>query len=288
MVTQHRHLVVSVVVKLELGGVALHKLLLAGVVLKLVQLLIQSVRRVERAEHLGGEARHELLEVDVEGGGCELVEYVVLRLLGFARVVFANETLHVLVYLLEVGFLPLPHKRVLWVVLKLLGPLLILGDKLERVLVLDRVLSQEVEHDGRALLVLPQGNVLHAQRAAADRVSLLGGVLLVAGTDGEEVDEPQGCVLLHDERGVGFEALCDFCADVAHHLGELARLLELLAVRLALERRPRREEDVLELPVDCVPVEGQPRGLVLVAHRLPRVPGEGAAGGARLGRAVHA
>ena len=59
-------------------------------------------------------------------------------------------------------------------------------------------------------------------------------------------------------------------------------------VALTLETAASAQENILKLSVDGVAVVREPSRLILVAHALPVVPGEGAAGRAGLQGAVHA
>mmetsp|Transcript_44536 Transcript_44536/g.93173 ORF Transcript_44536/g.93173 Transcript_44536/m.93173 type:complete len:672 (+) Transcript_44536:195-2210(+) len=286
VVAQDRHLVVGVVVELELRRLRPRVLRLHRVPRELEELLVERERRVVGAEHLGRQPGHEALEVLVEAARVELVEDVVLGLLALPLRRLLDQPRHDLAHLEEVFALRGADEGDAGVLLPLEGALLVVGAQLEEVLVLDAVLAEELEEDGRALRVPVQRDVLAAQAAAADGVGLLRGVLLVARADREVVDEPQRHVLLHLQRRLGPQPLGDLLPDLDHVLLELARLLELLAVRLALEGRAGGHEDVLELAVDGVLVEGHPRRLVLVHHRRPRVPRQRAPRGARLHRAV--
>ena len=65
--------------------------------------------------------------------------------------------------------------------------------------------------------------------------------LFIPGTNREQVDKPQGGVLLHRQGGLGPETLADFGANVANDLLELPRFLEFLSVYLGFEVQRARE-----------------------------------------------
>lgn len=111
---------------------------------------------------------------------------------------------------------------------------------LDLVDVTDRVLSQEVEDNARRGR---KRDVLEAERAAADRVGLVGA-LLVAVTEREAVDEVDGRRALPHHRLLVLEVRRVVLAHSVDVLLERARLLELLVVALALEGRTRGEKDV--------------------------------------------
>mmetsp|Transcript_35203 Transcript_35203/g.97364 ORF Transcript_35203/g.97364 Transcript_35203/m.97364 type:complete len:390 (-) Transcript_35203:1078-2247(-) len=115
---------------------------------RLLQLGAQRDRRVVRAEDFGRQAGHDLLEIVVELGRVHQVEELHLGLL----------VLH-----------------------ELLDQLVDDGQDVGRVVVGDRVLAEEIKVQ-LVLLARVHLHVLDAQRAAADGVRLLVGVLLVAHT----------------------------------------------------------------------------------------------------------
>ena len=112
--------------------------------------------------------------------------------------------------------------------------------------------------------------MLHAEGAAADCVSLVL-VLLVASPQRELVDEVEGDCALADAHLLGLEVGLVALADAADVLLQLAGLLVLLPVLLALELGRRVEHDVLDLVLDVLRPGRQPRHRVVVLDLLPAV-----------------
>lgn len=111
---------------------------------------------------------------------------------------------------------------------------------LDGVDVANRVLAEEVERDlgGRR-----ERDVLEAERAAANRVRLVLA-LLVSVPKREAVDEVDRSRPLTDRHLLVAQVDAVVRADAVDVLLELARLLELLHVRLTLKRRAGGEEHV--------------------------------------------
>mmetsp|Transcript_24663 Transcript_24663/g.41360 ORF Transcript_24663/g.41360 Transcript_24663/m.41360 type:complete len:345 (+) Transcript_24663:655-1689(+) len=220
---------------LTVGTVVEEELLFDGLEVgrHLLELLLKSDTGVEGTEDLGGEASHLGLEVSVEHGRSELVKQIVRRLLAL------DEGLEVLVDRLD-------HLDLLL--------------KQHTVLTKERQLHDKVIH---------QGDVLDTQRAAAHSVSLVLA-LFVSDTESEVVDEPKRCGPLA-LKGVSWRSKLGHvsASDVADVARELACLLELLEVRLALETAGRREPDVLEMVVDVLLPEGEPGDFIVVDDGAP-------------------
>mmetsp|Transcript_44969 Transcript_44969/g.141569 ORF Transcript_44969/g.141569 Transcript_44969/m.141569 type:complete len:209 (-) Transcript_44969:1199-1825(-) len=185
VITQDCNLIVRIVVELELGRVVAQEARLFRVILQLVELLVQSERRVVSTEDFCCQARHQVLEVGIQTRGVELVKDIVRRLLAVAR-----QRSHVLDNSPEILLLSLSHKRHARIFLPLLRFLLVLRPQLNKVLVLDRVFAQEVEVNRRALFVRTQCDMFHSETAATHGIGLFVRILLVTCTNGQVVDQP--------------------------------------------------------------------------------------------------
>mmetsp|Transcript_27049 Transcript_27049/g.68797 ORF Transcript_27049/g.68797 Transcript_27049/m.68797 type:complete len:396 (-) Transcript_27049:938-2125(-) len=194
VIAQHRDVLVGDrVVRVVCVDVPLPLALCLGdLVLGLRELGAERDRRVVRTEDLGRQSVHHRLEVIVEVVGCDLVEELVGRLLA----------LH-----------------------KLDDHLVNHGVDGVSVVVDDRVLAEKVEV--QHVLARIQLDVLHTQRAAADRVRLLIRVLLVADTQRKPVDEVDSDRLLLGLDRAHAHALVVVGAHLGDVLLERARLLVL-------------------------------------------------------------
>mmetsp|Transcript_35205 Transcript_35205/g.111257 ORF Transcript_35205/g.111257 Transcript_35205/m.111257 type:complete len:230 (-) Transcript_35205:867-1556(-) len=197
MVTEHGHLLVGAVVLGDLlinGHVGVHVLVQQGV---------EGHARVVRAEYLGGQPRHEALEVVVEDAHVELEDLIPI-ILPLAVLVHPPEQLDVLVHLRQ---------------------------HLGGVLVPDAVLTQEVELEGAGRL---QHHVLHLEGAAAHGVRLVV-ILVVPGTQRELVDEVGGHRHLLHDTVLRVELGCVVLPDRFYVVPQVASLLVLLLVAVRLE-----------------------------------------------------
>mmetsp|Transcript_9961 Transcript_9961/g.25794 ORF Transcript_9961/g.25794 Transcript_9961/m.25794 type:complete len:321 (-) Transcript_9961:282-1244(-) len=234
MVAQLGHLLVGDRVEIAQRGLAalLGDLLLRDALGRLREQPLEGEGGVVRAEHLGSQPVHDAAEVLVEVTRLDLLEEIVLFAL-----------------LLE----------------ELADELVRLRDDGHRVVELDRVLAEEVELE---LVVAVQLHVLDAEGAAADRVRLLVGVLLVAHAERQLVDQVDGDrALLHLALAVPHphHVVLAYALNVVL---ELARLVVLGHVGHALPRRVGGEPHALVLPAHVVLPLGEPRHLRVV-HDLP-------------------
>lgn len=109
---------------------------------------MQSDACIVRPEHLGAQIVHVLLQVVVQNAGVDLVEEILPRLLGTAIETVGHEALDQLVDQgLHLYCVEIPH----------------------------RVFTQKIEGD---FVVLFQLDVLHSERAAANRVGLVFSLLV--------------------------------------------------------------------------------------------------------------
>lgn len=136
----------------------------------------------------------------------------------------------------------------------------------ELVVEANAIFTQKVENDR---LGLAERDVLKLERAAADRLSLVVGILLVAGSQRKPVNQVHGCGALPVRHDIAFQLLVVVGTDPVNVLLELAGLLKLLEIGLALDSAVGGQHDVLVVAVDVLLPHGKPSGLVVVLDRLP-------------------
>lgn len=136
----------------------------------------------------------------------------------------------------------------------------------ELVVEANAIFAQKVEDDR---VGLAERDMLKLERAAADRLSLVVGILLVAGSQRELVNQVHGCGALPVRHDIALHLLVVIGTDPGDVLLELAGLLKLLEVGLALDSTVGGQHDVLVVAVDVLLPHGKPGGLVVVLDRLP-------------------
>ena len=111
------------------------------------------------------------------------------------------------------------------------------------------ILAEELEVHVFATAV--EGEVLHAQRAATDRVRFIF-ILLATDAQRQDVDEPHRRRLLLELAIARVEVPLIIPPNFIDTALELHRLVELVEVALALERRVRREHHIFILGHDVL------------------------------------
>lgn len=151
-------------------------------------------------------------------------------------------------------------------------------DIVDLLVVPDRVFTEEVEGDFAGLV---ERDVLAAKRATANSVRLVLS-LLITRTKSVLVDEVDGSCALACSRQLRLEICFIVCTNgvdivLQHHQRvmtirletihlQLARLLELITVTLALDGAGSRKEDVFALAVDILLPMCKPSDSVVVDY----------------------
>ena len=255
MVTQNGDLPVGVIVLDHFlrSGKARPGLKLLG----LPKLILQGLGGVVRTEYLRGKAVHDLLEMCVQCRGGQSIEDLIGRFLLLA------EQSEVLV-----------NMRAHAVVVVVLG-----RPEIDGLLEKHRILTKELELDLLVVATLIVGielDVLHTERAAADGIGLLVGILLTADTKGKTIDNPHRRAELTFLQLLGLELLLVASADLVDIVAKEGSLAVLGPIGLALEAGLGGKLHVLDLAIDIFMPLAQPLHLGIVAKLTPRMAGNAA------------